>query len=70
MKTTFYKKHENCILALGVVLLNVVIMAVCFDFYYDLNDDTLMKDIMAGIYSQTPEGRNMQTLYILGAVIG
>ncbi len=70
MKTTFYKKHENCILALGVVLLNVVIMAVCFDFYYDLNDDTLMKDIMAGIYSKTPEGRNMQTLYILGAVIG
>lgn len=70
MKMTFYKKHENCILALGVVLLNVVIMAVCFDFYYDLNDDTLMKDIMAGIYSKTPEGRNMQTLYILGAVIG
>ena len=44
-------------------------MGFCFDFYYDLNDDTMMLDIMAGAYSGTPDGHNMQTLYPLGAVI-
>ena len=48
---------------------NVLIMAVSFDFYYDLNDDVLMHDIMAGIYTGTPDGHNMQTLYPLGALI-
>jgi hypothetical protein len=44
-------------------------MAVCFDFYYDLNDDVMMKDIMSGVYTGTPDGHNMQTLYLLGALL-
>lgn len=51
------------------IIVNVTLMSVCFDFYYDLNDDVLMKDIMAGAYTGTPDGHNMQTLYILGAFI-
>lgn len=65
----YCKKYENCILTFIIMLLNVILMGVCFDFYYDLNDDTMMKDIMAGIYTGTPAGHNMQTLYILGALI-
>lgn len=65
----YCKKYENCILTFMIMLLNVILMGVCFDFYYDLNDDTMMKDIMAGIYTGTPDGHNMQTLYILGALI-
>lgn len=65
----YCKKYENCILTLTVMILNVILMGVCFDFYYDLNDDTMMKDIMSGIYTGTPDGHNMQTLYILGALI-
>lgn len=65
----FYKKKENCILTFLIMLLNVILMGVCFDFYYDLNDDMLMKDIMSGVYTGTPDGHNMQTLYLLGAVI-
>ncbi|MGN1151878.1 MAG: hypothetical protein ACI4SN_06945 [Lachnospiraceae bacterium] len=65
----YCKKYENCILTFMILLLNVLLMGVCFDFYYDLNDDTMMKDIMAGIYTGTPDGHNMQTLYILGALI-
>lgn len=65
----YCKKYENCILTFIIMLLNVILMGVCFDFYYDLNDDTMMKDIMAGIYTGTPDGHNMQTLYILGALI-
>lgn len=63
------RKHENCILALIFTIANVILMGICFDFYYDLNDDTMMHDIMAGVYSGTPDGHNMQTLYPLGALI-
>ena len=62
-------KYENCIPALIFVVANVILMGVCFDFYYDLNDDTMMHDIMSGVYSGTPDGHNMQTLYPLGALI-
>lgn len=64
-----YRRYHNYILTLTVMAVNVFLMAVCFDFYYDLNDDTMMHDIMAGIYSGTPDGHNMQTLYPLGALI-
>lgn len=63
------KKYGNCILAFVAVALNIAVMGMCFDFYYDLNDDTVMKDIMSGIYSGMPDGHNMQTLYPLGALI-
>ncbi len=59
----------NIILTLAVMAVNVFLMGICFDFYYDLNDDTMMHDIMAGIYTGTPDGHNMQTLYPLGALI-
>lgn len=49
--------------------ISALLMAFFFDFYFDINDDTLMRDIMSGIYSGTPDGHNMQTLYPLGAAI-
>lgn len=62
-------KYGNCIGVLLIVLLNAIAMGVFFDFYYDLNDDTMMKDIMSGRYSGTPDGHNMQTLYPLGVFL-
>ena len=62
-------KCENRIIMTLTIIVNIALMGLFFDFYYDLNDDVLMKDIMAGVYSGTPEGHNMQTLYILGAFI-
>lgn len=62
-------KYENYILALLTVVVNGIVMGICFDFYYDLNDDTMMLDIMSGAYSGGPDGHNMQTLYPLGALI-
>lgn len=50
-------------------MVNMILLSVFFDFYYDLNDDVMMKNIMAGVYTGTPDGHNMQTLYILGAFI-
>lgn len=63
------RKYGNYILAFAVMAVNVIMMTLCFDFYYDLNDDTMMKDIMSGVYSGMPDGHNMQTLYPLGALI-
>lgn len=62
-------KYDNCI-AVGVaILLNVLIMGLVFDFYFDLNDDTMMRDILTGVYSGVPDGHNMQMLYPLGAFL-
>lgn len=63
------KKYENCILTLVVMAVNMLLMGVLLDFYYDLNDDTMMHDIISGVYSGIPDGHNMQTLYPLGAFI-
>lgn len=68
MKRT-WRKYENCILPLLIMGISAFLMGIFFDFYYDLNDDMMMRDIMSGVYSGTPDGHNMQTLYPLGAVI-
>ena len=64
-----WKKYSNYIIMLLTVLVNVILLSFIFDFYYDMNDDVIMKDIMAGVYTGTPDGHNMQTLYILGVFI-
>lgn len=64
-----FRQNENWIIAL-VVLVVLGIFAGCrFDYYYDLNDDVLMKDILAGVYTGTPEGHNIQMLWPVSAVI-
>lgn len=65
----FWEKNENRILTMLTLLVNIAFVSLFFDFYYDLNDDVLMKDIMTGVYTGTPDGHNMQTLYVLGAFI-
>lgn len=69
MRDKILNKYGNCILTLAVMALNALLMGIFFDFYYDLNDDTMMLDIMAGVYTGVPDGHNMQTLYLLGALI-
>lgn len=63
------EKRFNCIWSFAIVGTCALLMGIFFDFYFDLNDDTMMRDIMAGIYSGTPDGHNMQTLYPLGAFL-
>ena len=65
----FLKKHENSILSLAMALILAGILAARFDFYYDLNDDVLIKDILSGVYTGTPDGHTMQLLYPLGALL-
>ncbi|MBP3782000.1 MAG: hypothetical protein J6I68_02015 [Butyrivibrio sp.] len=55
----------------SAILTLLVILAAAFvgDFYFDLNDDVLMKDILSGAYTGVPEGHNIQMLYPVSAFI-
>lgn len=63
------KQRENFIIALAVPVILALIAGLYFDYYYDLNDDVLMKDILAGVYTGTPEGHNIQMLWLISAFI-
>ncbi len=56
-------ERYNLIMSLGGAVLLWAVLALLFDFYYDLNDDVLIKDIIAGIYTGTPDAHNNQMLY-------
>ncbi len=47
------------------VVFLIVGLAAAFDFYYDLNDDTTIKDIISGAYTGVPSGYSVQMLYPL-----
>lgn len=68
-KKEVWIKYGNYIIMIVTILVNIVALSVFSDFYYDLNDDFFMRDIMSGAYTGTPDGHNVQTLYILGAFI-
>lgn len=65
----FVEKHINLILTLLSVVILLLITALRYDFYYDLNDDVMMKDILAGCYTGVPESHNIQMLYLVSAFI-
>jgi len=51
--------------AFAFTVLFALLLAVRFDFYYDLNDDTMIKDILSGAYTGHPSGYCIQMLYPL-----
>lgn len=48
-----------------IVAIVWALMAYLFDFYYDTNDDIMLKDIMNGAYTGTPNGYNIYMLFPL-----
>lgn len=63
------EKKENLLLALLLIVVLFGPVALRFDFYYDLNDDVLIKDILSGVYAGHPSGHTMQLLYPLGFLL-
>ena len=63
------KDKENFIWAFLFSVLCCTVISLFFDYYYDINDDVLMKDIVAGVYSGTPSGYNVQMLYPLSFLL-
>ena len=68
-KTEKHVRSHTFLIAAIAVLAGWVIIAIIWDFYFDLNDDVLMKDILSGTYTGTPESHNIQMLYPISLVI-
>lgn len=66
------KAGRVCVLTVMLIVFTLLLAAfpaIVFDFYYDLNDDTLIKDIVSGAYTGTPSGYSVQLLYPLSWLI-
>ena len=65
----FWRKYENLIGTGLLLLVLLVFTSVRYDYYFDLNDDVLMKDILAGVYTGEPESRNIQMIWPVSAFL-
>lgn len=63
------KQQKNLAASLLLTAAVFAVFVTGWDFYYDLNDDVLIKDILSGVYSGSPSGYTMQLLYPLGFVL-
>lgn len=63
------ERGRDCMIAAGMTLLLMLLLGVLFDYYYCINDDTVMRDILCGSYTGEPESRNIQMLYPISAFI-
>ncbi len=66
------KKKESrqaTVVAALVIGFLMIATAIFADYYYDLNDDVLMKDILAGVQTGLPTGYNIQMLYPVSACL-
>ncbi len=59
----------NIIISLLTVAMIMAVAAFFGDYYFDLNDDVLMKDILSGAYTGYPEANNIQMLYPISGFI-
>ena len=59
----------NTVYAVALVVFLFLALSLRFDFYYDLNDDVLIKDIISGAYTGTPDAHSIQMLYPLSLLI-
>lgn len=60
-----WEKYGDYIAVGLIIVCNIALMSLLFDFYYDMNDDVMIKDVIAGVYAGMPDGHNMQMLYVL-----
>ncbi|MCR5670081.1 MAG: hypothetical protein K6G10_03675 [Butyrivibrio sp.] len=65
------KKHlRKSFITAGLMTLAIIVIAgFAGDYYFDLNDDVVMKDILSGAFTGTPAGHNIQMLYPVSAFI-
>ncbi len=59
----------NIIPAIIVLAAIMILAGALFDYYFEFNDDVLMKDILSGAYTGRPEALNIQMLSPLSVVL-
>lgn len=68
-KTKWYVKYQDTLIAISCVTIVCILSALCFDFYFDLNDDVYIKSVTSGTYNGTPASHNIQMLYPLSLIL-
>ena len=61
--------HASLIVAVVAVFAMMAVACLSGDYFFDLNDDVLMKDILSGAYTGVPESHNIQMLYPISLFI-
>ena len=61
--------HVSLIIAVIATLAAMIVTGLSGDYFFDLNDDVLIKDILSGAYTGAPEGHNIQMLYPISLFI-
>ncbi len=59
----------NFIIISLMVTAFAVAVGLLYDYFFDLNDDVLMKDILSGAFTGFPEGHNIQMLYPISLIL-
>lgn len=63
------KKKENDIIGILYAVILCMVLSYFFDYYYELNDDYFIKNILAGVYSGVPSAHSIQMLYPLSLLL-
>ena len=67
--TVFLKKRENWLIPAFCCLVLFLGTGMAWDYYFDLNDDVLIRDILSGVYTGEPEALTAQLLWPLSALL-
>ena len=62
-------KLKRAAAAAGVTAALILLLALRYDFWFDINDDVWMKDIISGVYTGTPSARNIQMLFPVSGLV-
>ncbi|MCD7807540.1 MAG: hypothetical protein LUH19_09430, partial [Lachnospiraceae bacterium] len=62
-------RHKDTLLSLLIVGAGTIVLAVFFDVWFTINDDVMIRDILSGAYTGTPDAHCIQMLYPLGLLI-
>lgn len=66
---TFCKKYSSVIIALFIVTTLYLVIGFRYDMHYELNDDTMMRNILSGSYTGHASPRCYFMLYPLGILL-
>ena len=67
--TAFLKKRENWLIPAFCCLVLFLGTGMAWDYYFDLNDDVLIRDILSGVYTGESEALTAQLLWPLSALL-
>ena len=60
---------SNSIISGLITIAFAVVMGLLYSYWFDLNDDVLMKDILSGVFTGKPCAHNIQMLYPISFLI-